>query len=349
VTFEPAATPLGDAQILHEEGISASFSQAGTYVLRLTAFDGALSASDEVTVVVQPAGGAPQVLERSVASGADDAEEKAAGSVDLVSSDLELVYDGGIQTIGLRFTGIAVPQGATITNAWIQFMADEAQSEATSLTLYGQDADNAAGFTTATRNISLRPKTTASASWTPAPWTVGAAGAEQRTPDLSQMIQAIVGRPGWASGNALAVVITGTGHRTAEPFEGSSAPLLHLEYLPAGPAATAAATQSPSPEGPTGSVPGVTRLAAVFPNPGPGSATMRFELAREAEVSLDIYDIRGALVRSLVSGRMSPGVYTESWDGRDRTGRRMANGVYLLRFAADRHREMRKLVVLEKR
>ena len=46
------------------------------------------------------------------------------------------------------------------------------------------------------------------------------------------MIQEIVHRAGWASGNALAILITGSGHRTAYSFDGSAsdAPLLHIEY-----------------------------------------------------------------------------------------------------------------------
>ena len=50
------------------------------------------------------------------------------------------------------------------------------------------------------------------------------------------MVQEIVTRTGWTPGNALALIITGTGHRTARAYEGSApgAPLLHLEYSPSG-------------------------------------------------------------------------------------------------------------------
>src|SRR3972149_5451247 len=69
------------------------------------------------------------VLDRRVSASTDDAEESASGSVTKASSDLELVYDGTNQVVGMRFLDIAVPQGATITSAWIQFTADESQSE----------------------------------------------------------------------------------------------------------------------------------------------------------------------------------------------------------------------------
>lgn len=71
------------------------------------------------------------------------------------------------------------------------------------------------------------------ASWSPPPWTTkGEAGPDQRTPDITPVIQEIVNRPGWASGNSLALIITGAGKRTAKSYNGdqAGAPLLHVEY-----------------------------------------------------------------------------------------------------------------------
>src|SRR5207247_2119708 len=67
------------------------------------------------------------------------------------------------------------------------------------------------------------------------------AGPNQRTPDLGAVIQEIVSRPGWVSGNALVIIVTGNGHRTAYSWDGShtGAPLLHVEY-DAGPTSDAA-------------------------------------------------------------------------------------------------------------
>ena len=212
----------------------ATFSFAGTYVLRLTASDSALGNSDTVQVTVQPApppGGV--TFERRVVAGSDDAEESASGGMSLTSSDLELVYDGSNQRVGMRFTSVAVPRGATITRAYLQFEADETQSELTNLAIQGQAADNAAVFGSASGNISTRPRTVASVAWSPPAWgLVSEAGPNQRTPELATVVQEIVNRTGWASGNALALIITGTGHRTARAYEGkpTATPLLHIEY-----------------------------------------------------------------------------------------------------------------------
>jgi hypothetical protein len=225
----PGTTTFANANAVDT---TASFSTAGTYVLRLTASDGALSTSDDVTVTVAAAGGSSTTLDVPIRAGADDAEENnSSGSVSLGSSDLELTTDGStVQTVGLRFTNVTVPRGATITNAYIQFSVDEVSTGTTSLNVAAQAADTAAAFTTATRNISARPRTTAT-PWTPASWpTVGARGPDQRTPNLATTLNAVVQRPGWTSGNALALIVTGTGRRTADAFEDTPAPTLHLEY-----------------------------------------------------------------------------------------------------------------------
>ena len=173
------------------------------------------------------------VIALQVDSPADDAEERISnGSVNLTSSDLELVTDGSrIQMVGMKFNNVAVPQGATITSAYIEFQVDENQSETTSLSFFGQAADNVATFTTSTRNISSRPKTTASVGWNNIPaWSV--IGAKQQSPDLSPIIQEIVNRLGWSQGNSMAIIVTGSGHRTAEAYNGSTtgAPKLVVTY-----------------------------------------------------------------------------------------------------------------------
>jgi len=169
-----------------------------------------------------------------VSAGADDAEENSTGSILLNSSDLELVFDrDSNQTVGMRFNGVNVPAGATIQSAYIQFTVDERTSGDTSLTIEGHAADSAAPFISSSFNLSSRPRTSASIGWTPPPWlTTGAAGLEQRTPDIASIIQEIIVRPGWSANNSIAILITGIGERVAESFNGvpASAPRLHIEF-----------------------------------------------------------------------------------------------------------------------
>jgi len=224
----------GAANRTVEDPGNTTFSTPGTFTVTFTVRDGqglADPTPDTRVITVDPAGGAVTTLERRIVASSDDAEQRGSG-VELSSSDLELVDDGDTrQTVGLRFTNITIPKGRTIQKAYIQFQADETQSETTNLTLQIQAIDSALTFQDSTNNISSRSRT-GSVAWSSVPsWgTIGQAGADQRTPDIKSLIQAVVDRPGWSSGNALAIIITGTGHRTAEAFDGDLAPLLHIEY-----------------------------------------------------------------------------------------------------------------------
>src|SRR5690606_3591709 len=74
--------------------------------------------------------------------------------------------------------------------------------------------------------------TNAAVTWQPAAWTQGAAGEAERTPDLTPIIQEIVDRGGWVSGNSLALIISGSGRRNAVSWNGDrdAAPLLTIVY-----------------------------------------------------------------------------------------------------------------------
>ncbi len=170
-------------------------------------------------------------VDRRVAAGNDDAEQRSNGSVYRNSSDLELIADGSRQqTVGMRFTGVAVPQGATVTNAYVEFTTDETNSGTTNLTFRAQDADDPPAFGSGSNDITARPVTSASVAWSPSAWNT--VGQKHQTPNLAPVIQEVVGRSGWVSGNAMVIIVTGTGERTAEAYEGSAsqAALLHIEY-----------------------------------------------------------------------------------------------------------------------
>ncbi|HEX6810456.1 MAG TPA: hypothetical protein VF384_02430 [Planctomycetota bacterium] len=137
------------------------------------------------------------------------------------------------QVIGLRFAGVAIPRGAVITSAHLQFTTEKATTGPAQLAIGGEASDNATAFGTTLRNISYRADTTASVAWSPAPWTLaGQAGPDQRTPSLSGIVQEITSRPGWNAGNAMVFAITGTGTRTATSYNKNRqrAPKLIVTY-----------------------------------------------------------------------------------------------------------------------
>lgn len=76
------------------------------------------------------------------------------------------------------------------------------------------------------------------------------------------------------------------------------------------------------------------RLVA-WPNPVTDAAEISLTLTRSGPFKVDIYDLRGRLVRSLASGPGAVGEYTRVWDRADDSGRQVAAGVYYARLAAE--------------
>jgi len=100
------------------------------------------------------------------------------------------------------------------------------------LSIHGQAIDDAPTFTTAKFNVTSRTLTNTSVSWTPPAWVKAERGPAERTPGLTSVIQEIVGpTTNWAAGNAIVLVIAGSGRRVAESFDGARfAPVLHIQW-----------------------------------------------------------------------------------------------------------------------
>ncbi len=168
-----------------------------------------------------------------VAQSKDDAEEDTDNqtcwynSTDLDHGGFSAASNDAL--LGIRFQRVGIPQGATITSAYIEYEAYATSTTApasTSFTIVGEASDHAAQFTSANANISGRADTTASVAWNNvAAWTTGNT---YQTPDLTSIVQVIVNRDGWSSGNAMVFKISGTGKRDATAYD--DGPLLHVEY-----------------------------------------------------------------------------------------------------------------------
>ena len=75
-------------------------------------------------------------------------------------------------------------------------------------------------------------------------------------------------------------------------------------------------------------------LNANYPNPFSDATTLNFSVANRSNVRIDIFDVKGTLVRSLVNEEEDPGSYPITWDGMDATGAPAANGSYVARMTA---------------
>ncbi|MBK7046614.1 MAG: S8 family serine peptidase [bacterium] len=92
--------------------------------------------------------------------------------------------------------------------------------------------------------------------------------------------------------------------------------------------------------------PGVIDLAG-YPNPFNPRTTLRFALPAATNVTLEIHDLAGRLVRRLVDGTLPAGDHAVLWDGLDGSGRTVASGQYVARLReADRAAVTRKLTLV---
>jgi hypothetical protein len=92
---------------------------------------------------------------------------------------------------------------------------------------------------------------------------------------------------------------------------------------------------------------GKFRLQQNFPNPFNPTATIRFEIARPAHVRLNVYDIRGRLVKTLVDELRQANSYQVVWDGTNNSGGAVASGVYFYRMTAGSFVQTHKMMLLK--
>ncbi len=193
-------------------------------------------------IALQPSAPEP-VYDWRITDDMDDVEEAVStGSMDVGSSDVEMPYEGegqdNMQLVGLRFPGTAIPQGATITEAWVRFQVDEDKGGAdpVNLIVEGELSPNADPFSSSPLNISGRTATAAQVKWSVPQWiNVGDQGPDQTTPSLVTIIQEIVNQADW-SGGAIVLMFRddpdnpSVGVRCAEAGPGNDAALLHINY-----------------------------------------------------------------------------------------------------------------------
>jgi hypothetical protein len=186
-------------------------------------------------------------VDYTVAHDDDDAYEFGdTGSVNLGNDGIRIysyttTNNSSYRYGGFRWTGVAVPQGATITAAWISVYPVEGSSyDEANFNIYFQDSDNPGTFTSTAYDISNttnRPRTSASTNWVDLDLVDDA---YNDSPSIVSVIQEIVNRSGWSSGNAMVAILVpntdSSQQLRASSHDASTAypAKLHIEYSTAG-------------------------------------------------------------------------------------------------------------------
>jgi hypothetical protein len=88
-------------------------------------------------------------------------------------------------------------------------------------------------------------------------------------------------------------------------------------------------------------------LSQNTPNPFNPQTEINFELPQAAVVKLQIFDLRGRLVKTLVDGQRQAGPQSIVWNGRDARGAQVASGVYLYQLQSGEQVERRKMTLVK--
>lgn len=209
-----------------------------TFTLQLSSPSGALIGTGTGTASIfdDDGGGGGPVTATYVA--AEDANEDGATYSPSISPGwVGTGQTAGAGYLGVRFTGVAVPVGATVTAARLEVTSPATQWSALGFDMAAEAAANSAPFSTGSRP-SQRPLLTPRVThFSDAQWT---AGQRIALDDISSLLRAVVQQPAWAPGQALTLVLRGTGgawsRKAVAAVEGgaANAPRLVVTYTTGG-------------------------------------------------------------------------------------------------------------------
>ncbi|MEM7018847.1 MAG: VWA domain-containing protein, partial [Pseudomonadota bacterium] len=253
VTFvdEPARSVTGE---LDDSPVATSQISSSSDDAEENTDTGAVNITDEVleaTFIEGTEIATGITVESRILENSDDAREflgngdQPAGKVFATSNDWMAIGGSswGQVIVGLRFQGVNVPKDAEILSAQIVFTAgDDDSGPLSDIVIYGVDKNNAAAFNENNYRISggtRFQKTSASTNWNNIPAWLDEN--EYETPSLVDIVQEIVNRGGWSSGNRMAFRIERTGNFNNYPSDEhrrfytrgestSKAPLLRITY-----------------------------------------------------------------------------------------------------------------------
>ncbi|MBU4486849.1 MAG: T9SS type A sorting domain-containing protein [Candidatus Delongbacteria bacterium] len=94
-------------------------------------------------------------------------------------------------------------------------------------------------------------------------------------------------------------------------------------------------------------IPLTTKLYQNYPNPFNPATTISFDLSLNTAVQLNVYDLKGSLVRTLLNEKMKMGRYSIIWDGKDNIGNSLSSGVYYINLMTGKENFTHKSLMIK--
>jgi hypothetical protein len=87
-------------------------------------------------------------------------------------------------------------------------------------------------------------------------------------------------------------------------------------------------------------------LLGSYPNPFNPTVTIEYSISEPGQVKLQVFNISGQIVRTLVDAHIEPGKHEVVWDGTDSNGREVSSGIYFYRLAAPELKHTKRMVIV---
>ncbi|MFO7669204.1 MAG: T9SS type A sorting domain-containing protein [Bacteroidales bacterium] len=265
-------------------------------------------------------------------------------SIDKVNDDdLDMGWEGedlNIMTTYTRFQNVTIPQGAQIDSAVLVIYAHEDESAEAFITVYAENVDDSPRFTE-DEALSDREMTSAKVEWDiTEDWTMWE---QYHSPNLAPVIQAVIDRAGWQSGNSLTLFLMGEDQgaslldnaRDFESFENIEDPddggdgLHHPERIPTLKIYYSLAASSREE----------IRMAHassvdIFPNPA-DNGTLHIISTGLESLDVEIYSLTGRLVKTLRGGSQNLTIDVSD----------LGEGLYLIKTIQGNESETHKVII----
>jgi fibronectin type III domain protein len=230
-------------------------------------------------------------------AGEEGGDNTTSGAVTLGGNNYRIKGTGNdLRYVALRFTSVTIAQGSTISAATVSPWIGTADT-VSGLGVFCEAADNSAALSSSSTNISSRTESTHSATWT----ATLTASAFNASPSIVNPVNDVISRPGFASGNALTVILDdGTGQNSncaVEGYAGSSSEAAELSIT----YTTGGSTPS-APTGLTLSLNSDGTLAASWTNPSGTLTGVAVNVATNSAFTtgLSSFNLSGSAVTSCV-------------------------------------------------
>jgi hypothetical protein len=96
-----------------------------------------------------------------------------------------------------------------------------------------------------------------------------------------------------------------------------------------------------------GPVPGTFALSQNYPNPFNPTTNIGFALPQKERVKVEVYDLTGAVVKTVIDTDMPAGNYEVKWDATDRMGKKVATGMYIYKLTAGSFSSVKKMLLVK--